>query len=392
MSKKPIIRALFFIILITFGCSDIGLDEISQTCTSSDFINEAHPKAFRLQEKLNQLVELGVPGVVISISDKDTYWTGTAGLAKLETNLKMEACHLQFGQSVAKTYMATAILMLYEKGKINLDAKITNYLPESITSNIANADKATIRMLLQHRSGIPDCYESPEYITYLLQHPLHHFSTLDYLNYIYDAPANFSVDEKYQYSNTNYVLLALIADEITGDHKKFIQNELLLVQDLKNTFYHNEGFLEKSQLVNTYWDRYSNGAIENCSEMQRVNVASLIGDDGIVATPIDYVKFLENLLENRILSSSTMTEMLDFIQQTPDSPDGYGMGLYQKFINGHEQIGNTGGGIGAGCSLGYFSDTNTYYFIGINLGTSIMPKKANSIEVLLNEIFDILVE
>lgn len=389
---KYIFTSVSFSLLILIGCSKMEMELPHNSCDNSDIINPNHPKAAALQKKLDQIVALGVPGVVISIKDKDGIWASTSGLSKIETKTQMEICHLQFGQSIAKTYMATAILLLYEDGKVNLDEKISNYLQESTLTDIANANLATVRMLLNHTSGIAEYNDNPNYVTYLLQHPLHVFSTEDYLNYIRGAAPKFSPGEKQSYTNTNYELLALIADQITGDHKQYIRENILNANGLNNSFYHNKDFMNYPALVNTYWDRYSNGKIENCSDMHRINVGSLIGDDGIIATPIDYISFLEKLLTNQILSKSTMEEMLDFIQTKPDSPDGYGLGISRKFINGHEQIGHTGGGIGAGSILGHYTDNDTYFFISFNLGISITPQIAKPIEDIANEIYDILLE
>lgn len=391
-STKYIITSVAFSLLVLMGCSKMKMDLPHDSCDNSEIINPNHPKATALQEKLDQIVELGVPGIVLSLKDADGIWASASGMSKIETKTPMEICHLQFGQSVAKTYMATAILLLHEEGKINLDAKISDYLPESTLADIANAHEATVRMLLNHTSGIAEYNDKPNYVTYLLQHPLHVFSTEDYLDYVRGASPKFAPGEKQSYTNTNYELLALIADQITGDHKQFIRKEILEVQNLNDSYYHNEGFMNYPELVNTYWDRYSNGKIENCSDMHRTNVGSLIGDDGIIATPIDYMSFLEKLLTNQILTEESMDEMLDFVQTKPDSPDGYGLGISQEFINGHEQIGHTGGGIGAGCILGHYTDNDTYFFIAINLGVSITPKIAEPFEKIADEIYDILLE
>src|SRR5690606_26338302 len=157
-----------------------------------------------------------------------------------------------------------------------------------------------------------------------------------------------------------------------------------------NTYYHHPGFMEMPRLVNTYWDRYSNGEIENISEMHRVNVGSLIGDDGIIATPLDYITFLEKLLTDQILNASTMSQMLDFVQIEPDSQYGYGLGIQREYHNNLPELGHTGGGIGSGCLLGYLPHNDTYYFIGINLGVSITPQLANPFEDVIDEIHEIL--
>ncbi len=388
---KKYVANIIVSLLFLMGCSTMEMDLPHESCTGSETINPNHPKANALQVKLDQIVELGVPGIVLVLKDPNGIWASTSGLSKIETQIPMETCHLQFGQSVAKMYMATAILLLYQEGRIDLDERISAYLPQSTISNIANADQATVRMLLNHTSGIPEYNDRPNYVTYLLQHPLHKFAVDDYLDYVRGVSPKFSVGAKHSYTNTNYILLALIADEITGNHKQFIREEILSPQGLNNTYYHNDGFMELPELVNTYWDRYSNGIIENCSEMHRTNVGSLIGDDGIIATPMDYITFLERLLSNQILSETTMEEMLDFVPSDDDS-EAYGLGIRQEFYRGREELGHTGGGIGAGCILGYYRESDTYYFIGINLGVSITPKIADPFEEIAEEIYDILIE
>ncbi len=392
ITLRYIIYVLVLPICFLSGCSKIEMDFSQGSCENDVNINTSHPKADKLQQKLDQIVSLGVPGIVLSIKDADGIWASASGLSKIENKTPMEICHLQFGQSVAKMYMATAILLLYEEGIIDLDDKISNYLPESILKDIANADESTIRMLLNHTSGIAEYNDKPNYVTYLLQHPLHVFSTEDYLDYVRGASPKFSPGEKQSYTNTNYELLALICDQITGDHKQFIRDEILITHGLNNTYYHNDGFMNYAELVNTYWDRYSNGEIENCSEMHRINVGSLVGDDGIIATPVDYMSFLEKLLTHQILTEASMQQMMDFVQTKPDSPDGYGLGLSQEFVNGKEQLGHTGGGIGAGCILGHYTDNDTYFFMAINLGVSITPKIAAPFEDIADEIYSILMD
>lgn len=391
MENYRVIILLVFSIM-SVGCSKMKMELAHETCTSSENLNLSHPKANKLQQKMDQIIELGVPGMVLAIRDGNGTWASASGFSKIETKTPMEICHLQFGQSVAKTFMATAILMLYEDGNLDLDEKITAYLPESVTSGIANAEDATVRMLLNHTSGIAEYNDKPNYVTYLLQHPRHRFTINDYLDYIRGVSPKFSIGESHSYTNTNYILLALIADEITGDHKKFIQNEILAAYNLNNTFYHNSGFMEMPHLVNTYWDRYSNGEIENCSDMHRINVGSLIGEDGIIATPTDYISFLEKLLTHKILNPSTLNQMLDFVPKEPGSQDGYGLGIHKEYHNSQPEIGHTGGGIGSGCILGGLSHNKTYYFIGINLGVSITPQIADSFENVIDRIYDILLE
>jgi D-alanyl-D-alanine carboxypeptidase len=384
--------SLMLIIMVLFsGCEKEKWDDETMTCSMGDSMNHSHPKAAGLQQVLDKYVAKGLPGVAVSIYSADGYWHGAAGFAKIENKTRMMSCHLQYSQSIAKTYMAVGILKLYESGAVNLDQAITAYLPEEVTSKVSGASKMTVRMLLNHTSGVAEYNDKAAYVTYLLQHPLHKFSSLDYLEYIQGSDVQFVAGSKYKYTNTNYLLLALIADKITGDHAKYLRDHIFVPVGLANSFYHNdENYLRKGELVNSYWDRYSNSQIENCTEMQKTNVGSLVGDDGIIATPVDYVKFLQALMNHQLLSRSTMDQMFTFINN--DSDEGaYGLGIHKKEYRGFTEYGHSGGGIGAGSYLAYFPHNQTYLFIAINLGTSVNSPLFDDLDTIVDEVFDALI-
>jgi D-alanyl-D-alanine carboxypeptidase len=358
-----------FSVIALSSCATYRQDLPVSTCTDPEPVNAGYSKAADLQQAMQRLVEAGVPGCAMAVYSEEGWWTASAGLAKIEDQWPMQACNLQYLQSISKTYMAVAVLKLYEQGKINLDAPMTRYLPERYLRYLTDADRITVRMLLNHTSGLPEYNFSPAYVTYLLQHPDHYFQAEDYLGYIDGKPLDFEPGSRYSYRNTNYVILALMTDALTGDHARFIAETIFEPLGLTNTFYRNDpGYPNYPNLVNAYWDRYSNGIVENVSRLQRNNVASLIGDDGIVTTPVEAVKFLKGLMEGKLLSPSTLEQMKTWVAGDDGKPR-YGLGLGYSSFSGQPAYGHSGGGIGAGCELRYFPEQNIYMFIGINLGT-----------------------
>lgn len=387
-------RYLVLIIIVTLisQCEKDDWSAMVSSCSFDQPVNAAHPKAEKLQSFMEKYTSIGIPGISVAIYSDEGMWVGTSGYSQIENKTPMQPCHLQYSQSVSKTYMAVAILRLKEMRKINLDDKITKYLPQSISSKITNAEKISVRMLLNHTSGIAEYNTDPRYITYLVQHPLYKFSTNDYLQFIAGKPSQFKPGSDYAYTNTNYMLLALIGDYITGDHKEFIRTEIFNKIGADQSFYHDdEDYLNKNELVNSYWDRYSNGSIENCTEMQKINVASMIGDDGMIATPHDYVLFLKALFTGQLLSVSSLSEMLTFPFEDNEGY-GYGLGIHKELHNGEINYGHSGGGIGSGCFLNYFPKTETYSFISINIGTSVHSKIFDKAENIVDDFYDILLE
>ena len=194
-------------------------------------------KSDTLMAIMKKYTDAGLPGVTVAVySEKEGWWAGSGGYSKVEDKLPMTNGSIQYLQSISKTYMAVAILKLYEQGKLKLDAPITNWLPNKYRRYIKDADKITIRMLLNHTSGIPEYSDDPEFVTLILEHPLRPFTTTEALNMIRDRELLFTPGSKHSYSNTNYELLALIADAITGDHAKYISKNIFAPLNLEYTF------------------------------------------------------------------------------------------------------------------------------------------------------------
>lgn len=385
-------KSLLTILFVLIQLPAILAQGLPITPCHPETANSTYSKASELQVVLENLVHNGVPGCSMAVYSEEGWWTGSAGFAKIETKTPMQTCNLLYLQSISKTYMAVAVLKLYEQGKIKLDDPITNYLPQKISSYITRAETITVKMLLNHTSGVPEYNSIPAYISKLLQDPDHYYEPVDYLKYIEGKPLDFTPGSRYSYRNTNFVILSLITDAITGDHSKFIADIIFKPLHLTHTFYRGDtGYLNYPELVNSYWDRYSDGVLENASRLQRNNVLALVGDDGIVTTPVEAVQFLKGLMEGKLIAPETLELMKSWVNDRNGNPT-YGLGLDYATFAGHKAYGHSGGGIGAGCQLYYFPDEKVYMFIGINLGTvtdSPIQKQAMGI---LENIHKILLE
>lgn len=382
-------------LLLALGaCTPVDFTAPAATCTAEASINPHFSKAAALQQVLQRYAAAGLPGCALAVySPTEGYWADAAGFAQIETRTPMQVCHLQYGQSVAKTYAAAALLLLYEEGKVQLDAPITDYLPVNLSRKLPDAQKITVRMLLNHTSGLPDYASNANYIAYLLQHPKHRFSSADYLDYLAGTKLEFEPGSKFNYSNTNYLLVALITDAIHGNHVQLIQDRILVPLGLQRTFYHNSAqYLQQPDVVNSYFERYGNGQVENVSQMQKINVETLYGDDGIVASPLDYVNFLRALMEDRLLKPTSRQLMMNWVNDPKTGQPKYGMGLYYQDFEGHVAYGHGGAGLGAGCALYYLPDKQLYFFLGVNMGTLTEGKLVSKAGELRDAVLDELVK
>jgi len=132
--------------------------------------------------------------------------------------------------SISKLYDAVAVTKLVRDGRLDLDQAIADYLPE-LTGRIEYAETITLRLLVQHRSGIPNFTDAPNF----WGEPTETYE--ESLALILDQSANFEPGTDYEYSNTNYLLINKIMDEVLGHGNfQFIQEEILAPLHLKNTF------------------------------------------------------------------------------------------------------------------------------------------------------------
>src|SRR5690606_27373234 len=127
-------------------------------------------------------------------------------------------------------YNAVAVTKLVSEGKLSLDKTLADYLPE-LKDRIEYAGKITLRMLVKHRSGIPNYTDTYMYWAAPKE------TSDENLALVLDQPANFKPDEDYEYSNTNYLLLDRIMTRILGHGTfQYIQEKILDPLNLKHTF------------------------------------------------------------------------------------------------------------------------------------------------------------
>lgn len=133
--------------------------------------------------------------------------------------------------SISKLYTAVALTKLAKEGSLAFDDKLSDYYPE-LVGRIENAEHITLKMMVQHRSGIPNYTDNP---AYWMDEQGNGQNALDFA---LDLPASFAPDDGYEYSNTNYLLLRSIMDDVLGySHNEYIKVKILQPLELKNTFF-----------------------------------------------------------------------------------------------------------------------------------------------------------
>ncbi len=189
------------------------------------------PLPNNIQEQVNKAVDYGFDGIVVCVNktgNKCEFYT--SGYKNRENKIPADPNSFFKIASVGKLYDAVAVAKLVRDGKLSLDKTLSDYLPE-LKGRIEYADKITLRMLVMHRSGIPNFTDAYMYWAAPKE------TEDEQLALILDKPANFKPGEDYEYSNTNYLLLGRIMTRVLGyDKFQYIQNEILNPLNLKHTF------------------------------------------------------------------------------------------------------------------------------------------------------------
>jgi|TARA_R110001606_G_scaffold69557_1_gene158985 CubicO group peptidase (beta-lactamase class C family) len=187
------------------------------------------PLPATIKEQTQEAIEQGVDGIIVYIhrqGQQPEYFAN--GWHNREQKIPAYPSALFKIGSIRKLYDAAALTKLSAAGRIDVDKTLADYLP-SLIGRIENADKITLRMMVKHKSGIPN-YTDTDNFDWSITYP-------DPLALVLDKPADFSPDADYGYSNTNYLLLRKIMSNVLGyDHNQYIKDVILTPLGLTHTF------------------------------------------------------------------------------------------------------------------------------------------------------------
>ena len=299
------------------------------------------------QKDLEQLVEdwrihAGVPDVVVGMSFSDhTELLLASGKSDVKAEIALKGSDRFRIASITKTFIAAETLKLTAQGKINLDDSLNVYLPET-----PHGEAVTLRQLLRHRSGYFDpVHDDPAFIPQVAEKLDRLWSWDELLTLAFQHDLYFQPGTAYKYSNTNYMLLAKIIEQVT--HKplgEILTSDLLQPLHLDNTFYATPTTkLEPTDLVHGYAMHPVTGKIIDTTTIPYETVLS-VSADTMVSNAADLLKWSRALYgkESLVLAPGFQKQMLTF-----DSLSNYGLAVFEF---------NTPVGI----SLGHGGDTAGY--------------------------------
>ena len=184
-----------------------------------------------VQEQVNEAIGHGLDGMIVYVDQAgkspELY---AAGWNDRKNKIPADPETLFKIASISKLFIAVAVSKLVKDKRLSLDKTLADYLPE-LEGRIENADQITLRLMVQHRSGIPNFTDSPGFWEDASK------GNRESLDLVLDKPADFKPDKKYSYSNTNYLLIGEILDKTLGySHHQYIKTEILIPLELNNTY------------------------------------------------------------------------------------------------------------------------------------------------------------
>jgi CubicO group peptidase (beta-lactamase class C family) len=313
-----LITTLLFILITQFALGQERIKRIDSLLSS-----------LYSQEKINGNFLVAENGKVI--------YSRSFGIANESTKEKLNENSIFNLASVSKQFTAMAIMILKEKGKLNLDDEIKKYIPElSIYSGV------TIRHLLNHTSGLPDYSKLLDSLWDKTK--IANNKNLVALFSKHKPTILFKPNAKYIYSNTGYAMLALVIEKASGySYSDYLNKTIFKPLKMKNTFVYTARLTPKhiSNLATGYMPDSLNKYVipDSINETKFVYYCDgIVGQGRVHSTTLDLLKWDRALYTNKLLSKEGIKEIFEVATLEDKSKTKYGFGW---IINENADFGKT---------------------------------------------------
>jgi D-alanyl-D-alanine carboxypeptidase len=319
----------------------------------------------RLQAALDAgRADLAAPGIVASVLFPDgRQWTGVSGVADLPSGRALNSETPFAIASVSKTFLAAETLLLLSEDRLHLDDAPARLLPATLVGGAPIDPRITIRMLLDHTSGLRDFLIDPKLDLAVRAEPSRAWTPAEALAYAGKPVA--APGTGYHYANTNYVLLGLMVEQVTGH---------TLAQEYRARFFEPLGLTSASyqgleaptgELPTAY--RYSsirlNAKPQDVTDGSDIrpftSITTAAGAAGSVAASArDLARWARALYAGYVLPPDLLDLMISdaFVTETLSPAYPYGLGVQVFTINGRVSYGHSGRLVGARSTVRWFPD------------------------------------
>lgn len=263
-----------------------------------------------------------IPAIAISINNGDETYSAYNGFIMQGSKKKITANnYFQIG-SISKTFIAASILNLEQNGKLSIDDPVSKYL-----KNYPRWNKITLRQLMNMSSGIYNYTDAFPIMGLSQAQQQKIYRPEELLAIAYKHPENFKAGKSWNYSNTNYVLLGVIIEQITEqDLSITLAEQFFEPLELQHTEYSGTGFHSTTlkNLVHGYRDN---------KDVTNLNLSSYAAAGAIISTSDDISKWFKLLMSGQVLAKKQQQELMTTIAIGNHSPKPanaqFGLGVYE---------------------------------------------------------------
>lgn len=272
--------------------------------------------------------------------------------------------------SITKPFTATLIMMLNERGLIDFDARMCSILPDCPS----HWRDITIQNLLNHTSGVPE-YTTLQGADQVSRDPHSVASLIDVFE---DQPLNFSPGERFRYSNSNYILLGSIIEQISNARYGEILRQILLDPlEMENSGmdYHEEILTDRAsgyQILGTW--------LVNAPYLDMGNAYATAG---MYSTVEDLYRWDQALNSGQLLSKESLEKMFTPSFGADGSGGEYGLGWQLGEFQGHRKVGHTGGINGFRTNISRYIDDQTTIILLSNIETEDVEALVTGLEEII---------
>ena len=351
--------------------------------------------------------ELLIPGAVILLRTPQGEFSVNYGTTLLGANIPPTAdTHFRIASNT-KTMTSAVIMQLAQEGKLSVDDPVSKYVP-----GVPNGEHITIAELLEMRSGLYNYSYSPEILASVDHDPTKVWTPAELLAIAFAHKPNFAPGADYEYCNTNYALLGVIAEKVGGKPlRQAMQDRLFGPLHLQQTEL-------PAPTVNTIPEPYSHGYMYGGSSIAfadgpaytakekaaaqagtlkptdytNVNHSFAMAAGGAISNASDVAKWIEALVTGRVLDAKYQRIWLDSLRpEDPKKPKGqqYGYGITQMSWGGNTIYFHGGETVGFNSFMGHDPDNHVTLVVWTNLTVSLdQIPTANSIMLkVLDQIY-----
>lgn len=292
------------------------------------------------------------------------------GFSNLETKTPMKPSDLMLAGSVGKTYAAAVAMQLVSEKKISLDDRIEKYLgKEKWFSRLPNSKDITVRQLMNHTSGLIRYEFKDQFTKDLTANPDKVWKPEDLLAYLFDEKPPFEAGKGWDYSDTNYIVLGMIIEKVTG--KKYYdaaQSRILKPLKLKHTKPQDRRKIK--DLIQGYaGDENPFGGKDKVLENGKfiINPQFEWTGGGMVSNAEDLARWAKFMYEGKAFDASLLPEFLDGVSAPMLGKETkYGLGVIIRPTRAGLAYGHSGFFPGYMTDMMYFPDKKISVAVQVN--------------------------